>query len=439
MVVLVAFRESEWAPQPGVPMRSLLVALTLTAPLTLTAAHAETLDASWERTTNHRVGASAETTAWDHYASDGEAWNWTAEPTQVWPHVSSTGQRWLYTLDYAAAPGVEGTQYWFRTTLPLPTGPVSHLRISDALLGDAIHLNSSITTYLDGARDALWSISDPATSPALTNRDGPRWEVAPLLIDVCDMDLSQGVELAILFEETYGWGGLSEFRIDTVDDGRSCVTGSTPDSDGDGVPDDQDLCLGLDASGDTDSDGVCDASDNCPTDPNPGQADSDSDSIGDVCETDVDADGTIDDLDNCPAVFNADQGDTDGDGFGDVCDGDDDDDGVGDGSDNCALLPNAAQTDSDGDGQGDVCDGDDDADDIDDVYDLCPGTALDVAVSDDGCSGQQLVSLECAGLCGAPTYVGCVAQASNDAKADGLLTGREKAAIVRRAAKGSCN
>jgi len=422
---------------PEVTMRPLLVPLLLAA--SLPRAHAETQATTWERTADYRVRSSTETTVWPHYADDGEAWNWTADPAEVWPHASSTGQNWLYTLDYAANPGVDGTQYWFRTTLPTPAGAVSHIRISDGLLGDAVHVNSSIAAYVDGQFASHWSITDPATNPVLTNRDGPRWEVDPLVIDVCDLDLSQGIELAILFEETYGWGGVSEFRVDAIDDGRSCATGSEPDSDGDGVPDSQDQCLGLDASGDTDSDGVCDASDNCPTDGNRDQADADGDSIGDACEADVDADGTIDDYDNCPTEFNADQGDTDGDGQGDVCDDDDDADGVSDSVDNCALWPNADQADTDGDGQGDACDGDDDADGSDDGVDLCPATALDVAVDGDGCSGEQRVQVSCDAQCGAPGYVACVAHASNAARRDGLLSGREKAAIVRQAAQGACH
>lgn len=45
-------------------------------------------------------------------------------------------------------------------------------------------------------------------------------------------------------------------------------TGSDPgdvaDADGDGVPDDEDLCAGDDATGDTDGDLLCDDTDACP-------------------------------------------------------------------------------------------------------------------------------------------------------------------------------
>jgi hypothetical protein len=58
----------------------------------------------------------------------------------------------------------------------------------------------------------------------------------------------------------------------------------TSDSDGDGIPDDQDLCP-YDAANDADGDGHCGDVDNCPNTPNPGQTDSNSNGIGDACET----------------------------------------------------------------------------------------------------------------------------------------------------------
>ena len=58
---------------------------------------------------------------------------------------------------------------------------------------------------------------------------------------------------------------------------------------------------------DSDGDGVPDNEDNCPDYNNPNQADADIDSIGDVC-------------DNCPNHHNFNQADADGDGIGNVCD-----------------------------------------------------------------------------------------------------------------------
>ncbi len=107
---------------------------------------------------------------------------------------------------------------------------------------------------------------------------------------------------------------------------------------------------------DTDNDGIVDEEDNCPLVKNEDQKDSDGDGIGDVCEEDSDGDGVIDELDNCPLVSNPDQEDEDGDGIGDVCEEDTDGDGVVDDNDNCPEIANADQEDTDGDGIGDACD-----------------------------------------------------------------------------------
>ncbi len=74
------------------------------------------------------------------------------------------------------------------------------------------------------------------------------------------------------------------------------------DSDGDGVPDDIDICPGFDDNLDADSDGWPDSCDNCPDNFNPDQADADFDQIGDECDGcclpptvgDVDQSGGVD-------------------------------------------------------------------------------------------------------------------------------------------------
>ena len=79
---------------------------------------------------------------------------------------------------------------------------------------------------------------------------------------------------------------------------------------------------------DTDGDGVPNNEDNCPLTANTDQLDTDGDQIGDVCDTDDDGDGVLDTLDNCPLTANTDQLDSDGDQIGDVCDNWDDRNGV---------------------------------------------------------------------------------------------------------------
>jgi hypothetical protein len=175
--------------------------------------------------------------------------------------------------------------------------------------------------------------------------------------------------------------------------------------------------------------------------------------LGDVCDADDDGDGTDDDVDNCPGLFNPDQANSDGDANGDACDADDDNDGVCDtdraeddcvaGPDNCPVVANPSQADLDGDGNGDACDGDDDADGVADGDDLCPETPMGVAYDQNGCSGQQSIELACEGnnpcaFTNHGQYQSCVVHAANAARNAGTLTNKERAAIVRTAAKTHC-
>lgn len=82
------------------------------------------------------------------------------------------------------------------------------------------------------------------------------------------------------------------------------------DSDGDGVPDVQDVCPEIfdPYQVDQDGDGLGEACDPCPRAPNP------------VAEVDTDDDGVWDACDNCPESANPGQVDGDEDGIGDACD-----------------------------------------------------------------------------------------------------------------------
>jgi len=211
-----------------------------------------------------------------------------------------------------------------------------------------------------------------------------------------------------------------------------------PDTDHDGLPNEQDNCptvpngpgLGVCMSGDTgglchghaecgeggvcdmsqtdaDEDGAGDVCDNCPATANTDQADGDFDGAGDVC-------------DNCPAQCNTDQLNADGDAYGDVCDQtpncggcgqpvcgqicsstvDTDADGVNNEVDNCPAVYNPGQADGDGDHVGNVCDNcpetanpDQQDDDHDGKGDICETPTVMLSASPEIISMGQTTTL----------------------------------------------
>ena len=104
-------------------------------------------------------------------------------------------------------------------------------------------------------------------------------------------------------------------------------------------------------------------------------------------------------------------------------------------------MVNADQADYDNDGLGDVCDEDEDGDSVTDVDDQCPQTSLNVAVDEDGCSGEQLVELACpcdGNWKNHGEYVSCVAHVAEDQLAIGLISSAEKDAIISARARSGC-
>jgi hypothetical protein len=228
--------------------------------------------------------------------------------------------------------------------------------------------------------------------------------------------------------------------------GNTLVT----DSDGDGVPDDDDACPGYDDFADADGDGVADGCDACPLDiygdsdgdgscdsDDPCFLDADNDADGDglcanddICpldaENDADGDGICGDLDTCP--YDA-ANDADGDGIcgnDDVCPGGDDTlDADGDGTaDFCDVCPFDAANDADGDG---IC-GDEDP---------CPLDADNDIDGDGFCADEDVCPLDADndidgdGVCG--DVDPCPYDVENDADGDGICESDDNCPTVANA------
>ena len=208
----------------------------------------------------------------------------------------------------------------------------------------------------------------------------------------------------------------------------TCIFGST-DSDGDGVPDDEDAFPNDDTEwADSDGDGVGDNGDVFPNDDTE-WADSDGDGVGDNGD-----------------VFPNDDtewADSDGDGVGDNGDvfpnddtewADSDGDGVGDNSD---VFPNddTEWADSDGDGVGDN-------------GDPFPNSNQDATVSSgdcdsgvenqalgDGSTMNDLIGAAAVGAKNHGAYVSKVSKLANEWKKAGLISGKDKGKITSCAAR----
>jgi outer membrane protein OmpA-like peptidoglycan-associated protein len=152
--------------------------------------------------------------------------------------------------------------------------------------------------------------------------------------------------------------------------------GPPKDSDGDGVPDDKDLCPNtprgatVDVHGcpiDSDHDGVPDGIDQCPNTPLGAKVDAKG------CPIDSDGDGVPDGIDQCPDTPKGAVVDAKG------CPIDSDGDGVPDGIDQCPNTPKGAVVDAKG------CPMDSDLDGVPDGIDQCPNTPPGTKVDAVGC------------------------------------------------------
>ncbi|MFN0094796.1 MAG: thrombospondin type 3 repeat-containing protein [Dehalococcoidia bacterium] len=204
----------------------------------------------------------------------------------------------------------------------------------------------------------------------------------------------------------------------------------------DGIQD-ADGCPETDADGDT----VLDEADSCPL------IAEDPDGIQDAdgCpETDADGDTVLDEADSCPLIAEDLDGIRDADGCPET---DADGDTVLDEADACPLIAE----DLDGIQDADGCpepNQDSDGDGIDDADDACPASTLTPTVViggantgvpnillPDGCSIADLIAAAAATATNHGQFVSAVAAVTNMLKDAGYITGAQKGAIQRAAAR----
>jgi len=225
-------------------------------------------------------------------------------------------------------------------------------------------------------------------------------EVSGEGFDICEYQYSTG-NSTLWLDCDYGEWMPPGFDFEPDDELYGYNVFELPDSDGDGVPNQEDsfpddACADTDTDGDglpdtieegcqtdlqedgdDDGDGLSDLLDAFPLDSSE-WSDLDGDGIGDNADTDDDDDGVPDSVDAFPND-ESETVDLDGDGIGDNADTDDDGDGVNDSSDPFPLN-SEEWSDHDGDGIGDNADIDDDGDGVYDQDDAFP---MDASESED--------------------------------------------------------
>ncbi len=207
-------------------------------------AFSTTVDPRWERTNEYFLAPSEPTPDLEYYADNtyslfheddspgGPAFTWT---TAAWNGPATTdmpvdgpgaipgfvpGDTWFWTTDRAGCTNI-GTTYWFRTRIDV--GDAS--RLASVALTDKYHphrlaVNDGIIVFVDGAPQPIApnvSASPGGAYAATLLEDDTEtgWSFAEL--PLAPSAFHDGVnEVAILFDERCGDGGLGHLAFDVV-------------------------------------------------------------------------------------------------------------------------------------------------------------------------------------------------------------------------------
>jgi len=222
----------------------------------------ETVDPAWQRS-NERHGYNWWQTATGggpkvvYYGQEAGNWTWETPAASTWPRQDEKSNvTWFYTVE-----GPSTANSWFRATLPARPGKKlsSFTLTSVDKPGQGLGINDGIYVFIDGKfSGAFASVSAKKTStgaaPVNDNLFPTGWRCNDLPVQVPSTGPAAH-EIAIAFEEDFGWGGLSRVRV--------VAEYETVDADGDGVTDDKDTCPGTKAGEPVNASG-CSVADLCP-------------------------------------------------------------------------------------------------------------------------------------------------------------------------------
>jgi len=217
-----------------------LAACILSPSLAFAQRTTENLDPVWQRS-NERQGYHWWKTATDgtpnvtYYGEEKGSWSWDVPASSTWTRQDAKlNISWFYTVE-----GSSTANSWFRTTLPAKPGQklAAFTLTSVDKPGQGIGINDGIYVFVDGKFSGTFaSVSAKKASNGAVVMDGrfpTEWRSDDLKSQVNAAGPGSH-EIAVAFEEDFGWGGLTRLRI--------VAEYESADSDGDGVMDDKDTC-----------------------------------------------------------------------------------------------------------------------------------------------------------------------------------------------------
>jgi choice-of-anchor A domain-containing protein len=179
----------------------------------------ESIDPVWQRS-DERHGYLWWQTATDgipdvvYYGTEDRTWTWTTPASSTWPHYDAgRSVSWFFTWE-----GDITANSWFRTTLPAKPGKrlVGFSLTSADKPGQGIGINDGIYVFVDGQfSGAFASVTAQRASNGGVFLNGlfpTEWNCEDLWSQVNDAG-STSHEIAVAFEEDFGWGGLTRLRI----------------------------------------------------------------------------------------------------------------------------------------------------------------------------------------------------------------------------------